>query len=187
MSTSFTVDLTTTNTTPDEKQQAAIRARAEQIITGTVQKHGITRDKLTKEQIDDAHRAATEQIEREAARASNPYYAELEAEREKNRILGMQVAAMKQTRTNSANNTEPAVTVEMARRRLGDLAWIHQMTDAQRLSAIGVPPESVTPAMIQEIKDTFGPGSSHRASDLMKANAGRYRTLREINRCLRIV
>ena len=97
------------------------------------------------------------------------------------------MSAMKSSRTNN-NDKQPAVTVDLARSKAGELAWNHQYTDAQRLQSIGIEPSTVDASVRRQIMEVFGPKSDHRrASDLMKADALRYRTLKEIGRALRII
>ena len=167
---------------------AAIDAETTRIITATCEKHQIHPSQLPAGAADDARRAARDMILRDEARKANPLYTELEQEREKGRLLQMQLDAVKQSRVNAGNDRQPAVSVDVARAKLGELEWSHRMTDAQRLQAIGVNPAEVTPETRQTIMEIFGPHSDHhRASDLMKADAFRYRTLKNIGRCLKMI
>lgn len=167
---------------------AAIDAETTRIINATCEKHQIHPSQLPEGAADDARRAARDMILREEARKANPLYSELEQEREKGRLLQLQLDAVKQSRVNVGNDRRPAVTVAVARAKLGELEWVHRMTDAQRLQAIGVNPVEVTAETKQTILEIFGPHSDHRrASDLMKADSFRYRTLKEIGRALKMI
>ncbi|HEX4320707.1 MAG TPA: hypothetical protein VHZ52_07385 [Acidobacteriaceae bacterium] len=107
---------------------------------------------------------------------------ELRAEREKLRIVEMQVAALKISHP-IQNNAQPAISVDVARGRLGLDAW-KALTDAGRLQAIGVDPNTVTDATKAEVMELFGPKSdSAKAHDAFKSNAGRYRHLKNIGIC----
>jgi hypothetical protein len=176
------------STTPTTITEAAIQRVAEAKIAGTCAQHGINRDQLKAEVVSDAYTYAKEKLTAEAERAANPYFQQLEQEREKSRLLAMQLEAVKASRVNVGNDTAPAVTADMARARLGQLEWNHKLDDNGRLQAIGVDPSTVTAATRAEIMELFGPqSSSARASDLMKANGRRYRSLKEIGKALRII
>ena len=167
---------------------AAIDRETTRIINATCEKHQIHPSQLPPGAVEDAKRAGRDMILRDEARKANPLYSELEQEREKGRLLEMQLEAVKQSRVNVGNDRRPAVTVDVARAKLGELEWVHRMTDAQRLQAIGVNPVEVTAETRQTILEIFGPKSDHhRASDLMKADSLRYRTLKEIGRALKII
>jgi hypothetical protein len=184
----------TTQSTPapsPEGIEKAIDSEANRIISATLQKHNMTLDQLNQQcpgAVEDARNTAKQMIERDTARKENPMYAELEQEREKSRLLQAQVNALKTSRTNTANDRRPAITAEQARAQVGELEWNHRMTDAQRLQVLGVEPSTVDAATRQQIMAVFGPKSDHRrASDLMKADAFRYRQLKEIGRALRLI
>ena len=167
---------------------AAIEKATARIIAQTCEKHQIHPSQLPQGAVDDARRTARDAYQREEARKANPMYMELEQEREKSRLLTMQLEAVKESRVNVGNDRHPAVTVDVARAKLGPLDWSHRMTDAQRLQAIGVNPVEVTAETKQTILDIFGPKSDHRrASDLMKSDSFRYRTLKEIGRALNMI
>jgi hypothetical protein len=176
------------HTEDNDVTDAAIEAEANRIIAATCAKHGLDPSELPPGATEDARRAAKETIEREAAKKANPIYAELEQEREKTRLLQAQVNALKSSHSNAASDRRPAITADAARAQVGEMAWNHQMTDAQRLQVIGVDPATVDAATRQEIMDVFGPKSDpHRASDLKRSNSFRYRQLKEVGRALRLI
>jgi hypothetical protein len=165
-----------------------IRTLAESKISQVCNEHGVTRDDLKQEVITDAYKWSKEKLEADKQRAADPYYQENLRLREELRIARMQTEAIKAGRVNVGNDTRPAIDVNTARARLGEFEWNVKLTDAGRLQAIGVDPSTVTAATRAEILELFGPkASSARACDLMKANAGRYRQLKEIGRALRII
>lgn len=169
-----------------EETERAINAATDKIIASTCAKHGLTPSQLSSEAINDAKRTAVHMVARDQARAANPMYGELEAERQKNHLLEMQLAAIKQGRVNVANDKQPPVTVAVARARLGEKAWCIDLTDAGRLQAIGIDPSTVNAGTKQEILDLFGPKSdSARSNDAFKSNPGRYRQLRGVGRAMR--
>jgi hypothetical protein len=175
-----------TQNTPE--MNAAIDSEMNRIIATSCAKHGIHPSQLDAGSIADARRTAAEMVLRDQARQANPMFTELEQRNEKIRLLEMQVDALKGARANSGNDRQPAMTVDVARKKLGELEWSHRMSEAQRLQAIGINPAEVTAETKQTIMDIFGPHSDHRrASDLMKTDALRYRTLREIGRCLKMI
>jgi hypothetical protein len=119
-------------------------------------------------------------------------FAENELLRQKLQTAEAQLFASKNARTTASSaaspSTQPVGSVEQSRSKLGEYQWNHVMTPNTRLQAIGVQPSEVTPAVRQEIEEVFGPKStSVRASEMHRADPLRYRRLREIGRCLRII
>jgi hypothetical protein len=177
-------------TTPEI--EAAIDRETNRLIAVTCEKHQLHPSQLPPSAVDDARRVARENYGREEARKSNPMYSENELLRQKLQEAEAQLFASRNARTSAASaNSLPAQStglVEVARAKLGEYQWNHVMTPATRLQAIGVQPSEVTPAVHQEIEEVFGPKStSTRASEMFRADPARYRRLKEIGRCLRII
>jgi hypothetical protein len=76
------------------------------------------------------------------------------------------------------NNAKPSMTADRLRREWGDLRYLHQSTEAERVQALGVDPKSVDYNLM---KDVFGSGANARtANELMLANRFKYQQLREV-------
>ena len=180
---------TPTITAADE---VSIKAAAENIIRAAAAKNGLTVDQIPQEAKDDALNYARNAYAEQQARKSNPMFAENELLRQKLQTAEAQLFASKNARTSADSatsaNTQTVGSVEMSRAKLGEYQWNHVLTPNTRLQAIGVPPSEVTPAVRAEIEEVFGPKTtSARASEMFRADPARYRRLREIGRCLRMI
>jgi hypothetical protein len=176
------------NQSTPESINLAIETATNRLITEACSKHGIQPSQLPVEALEDAKRTAVAMVAKEQERKSNPLFLELESAQEKIRLQDMQIKAMKETRGTPVADTHPAITVDQARRNVGEVEWNHKLTETGRLLAIGVAPETATPAMRLEIMETFGPrSSSTKAAELHRSNPGKYRQLKEIGRALRII
>jgi hypothetical protein len=172
-----------------------VKQEAEKSISFTCQKHRVSREELRPEVISAAYSDARIKIEQEKALAADPSYVALQGEREKNRLLQLQVealSAVKPYNTESTVGTKTGQRVvsssttpgDLARLRMGEAAW-WGMTEAGRLASSGVAPSEVTPAVRQEISELFGKrANSSRASDLAKTSPERYKFLRNVARTL---
>jgi len=175
-----------------EITDADIDRETSRLIAATCARHNLTVAELPPGTVDSARQSARESLMLDAARRSNPMYAENELLRQKLSNTEAQLLASKTARTSAASatsgNTQPVGSVELARGKLGEYQWNHVLTPDTRLQAIGVAPESVTTAVRQEIEEVFGRKStSARASEMFRADPARYRRLREIGRCLRLI
>jgi hypothetical protein len=184
----MSIDLSTI----DPTVTARIETETNRIIAASCAKHNLPLSQLPPGAADDARRVATDTIAREEARRSNPMFAENELLRQKLESTEAQLLASKTARASTASatsaNTQPVGSVDVARHKLGEYQWNHVLTPDTRLLAIGVAPETVTPAVRQEIAEVFGPKSTtNRASEMFRADPARYRRLREIGHCLRII
>jgi hypothetical protein len=178
--------------TISEADEVAIKAAANQIIAATAAKNGMRFEDVPIEARQDAVNFARNAHAQQQARKSNPMFAENELLRQKLQTAEAQLFASKNARTTASSaaspNTQPVGSVEISRAKLGEYQWNHVMTPNTRLQAIGVQPSEVTPAVRQEIEEVFGHKStSARASEMHRADPLRYRRLREIGRCLRII
>lgn len=176
--------------TPEIKiDESAVRATAERTIAETCARHGITREELKPEAIEDAYNHARASIEAEAQRQSNPYYQENQRLREELRVAQMQTQALRD-RSAVSGQTPPntQLSCDVARARLGEYNWNVKFTNAERLAAIGISPDFDTAANREEAKKLFAEGgSSTTANDLFKRDPARYRRLREFARATRII
>jgi hypothetical protein len=117
-----------------------VRDIAEQNINFTCTKHGVGREQLKPEVISAAYSEARAKLEHEKVLAADPNYQELKSEREKSRLLQLQVDALS---ANKPYNTDSSVGVrtgthvasssqtpgELARQKMGETAW-WTMTEA---------------------------------------------------------
>jgi hypothetical protein len=175
-----------------EITDADIEREAARLIAVACQKHNLTPAQLPPGVADNARQSARESLTLEAARRSNPMYGENELLRQKLSNIEAQLLASKTATATMASatsgTTQPVGSVEVARAKLGEYQWNHVLTPDTRLQAIGVAPDSVTPAVRQEIEEVFGRNStSARATEMFRADPARYRRLREIGRCLRMI
>ena len=174
--------------TQEEKTAAKIEAKTAELIRTTCQKHGVSPDRLTEAQHRDARQTATEMVTAEQERMSNPFYQELQAEREKSRLLGMQLDALRSTRNVNAPSAAATVqNADMMAHKLGPAVWNHSLDANGRLQACGIDPGVNTAAFRAEIKEYFGPGSSVRAAELKRHNPARYDLLKNAGRALRLI
>jgi hypothetical protein len=161
-------------------QDAAIKVAADNLIRAAAVKNGMTLEQVPQEAKEDAYRFAKAAYEEDQARAANPVYAQLQAEREAHRLTQMQLQAVKQTRVTVGNNVQPVANVAVVRAQMGERDW-YALTDNGRLQACGINPATVTTVEIQECKRLFGRGiDSAYSSNFFKQDAGRYRTLKNI-------
>jgi hypothetical protein len=172
--------------------EADVDRETNRLIASTCAKHNITVADLPPGTVESARQSAREMLQAESARKANPMFAENELLRQKLQTAEAQLFASKNARTTASSaaspSTQPIGSVEQSRSKLGEYQWNHVMTPNTRLQAIGVQPSEVTPAVRQEIEEVFGPKStSVRASEMHRADPLRYRRLREIGRCLRII
>jgi hypothetical protein len=179
-----------TSTTITAEQ--AIDREANRLIGVACARHNLTVAELPPGTVESARQSARDSIAREEARRSNPMFAENELLRQKLESAEAQLFASRNAKASASSatsaNTQPIGSVEVARAKLGEYQWNHVLTRATRLQAIGVPPETVTPAVEQEIIEVFGPKTtSTRASEMFRADPARYRRLREIGRCIRLI
>ena len=75
------------------------------------------------------------------------------------------------------NTAKPSMTADKLRREWGDLKFLHQSTQEERVRGLGVDPAKVDYGLIEEVFET---GDSRTARELMTANPFKYRQLREV-------
>jgi hypothetical protein len=172
-----------------EQFERRVSQLAESKISETLAKHGVTREQLKTEVINDAYTFAREKLEAEREQASNPYFLENQRLREELRIAKMQTAALRDSKQPVPDEGEKVeITIAKAQARVGTGEWNHGLSDAGRLSAVGIDPASVTSATKKEIMEVFGPRSDpHYASNLRKVDPAKYRRLKLAGKVLRLV
>jgi hypothetical protein len=173
-----------------EVSEQQIAQVAEAKIAETCARHGVQRDSLKQEVITDAYHYAKDKLTAEAEQAADPNYQLRKSLQEENRLLKMQVAAMRsagKSQTGDATSASSIADPDTVRVNVGDLQWNHKLDANGRLQACGIDPSLNTSKFRQEIKDTFGPGSSLRAAELARTNHARYKLLKAAGKCLRII
>jgi len=161
--------------------ESQVQQVAERSIQSTMERHNVTRDQIKPEHIQGAYADARLQLEEKRERESEPLYIALQAEKERNRVMQIQYEALKQSRSNAASNQAPTgVDPHIVRAKLGESAWF-SLTDSQRLVACSVDPMKITAVDKENIRECFGGGNPHFASNLMKENPTEYRRLKNIN------
>lgn len=162
------------NTTPAETDRA-IREAADKLIQASCQKHGISPDQLPPDAIEDARRTAKEMIESDQRKQSNEYYHLYEQQRAENEALKAQLGAVRENKT-ARTDTRRVDSMEMVRDRMGRAQWF-QLSEAQKLTSLGLDPQTVDK---QQLRSLFGAKSDGSyAVDFQKTNPFRYRQLRE--------
>lgn len=174
----MTIENTETQLTAAD--EFAIQTTTNELIRKAASKNGMRFEDVPVEAREDALRYATNAFREEQAVKANPLYAQLQAEREAHKLTQAQLQAVKQTRVTAANNVTPVADVARVRGLMGERDW-HALTDNGRLQSCGIDPASVTAVERQQCKELFGRGcDSHHANDTFKADAGRYRHLKNI-------
>jgi hypothetical protein len=170
-------------TSPITIDATALAAETERLIQKAAQNNGLSADVIREQVQAEAVAQARKNLEQSAADASNPYKAMYEAERQQRETLE---GTLKSIRTQGVKHSStaggPPVSAEQARTRAGAFQWNHKMTDAQKIAALGIPPESVS---VKEAQKLFGRGADTKlVSDLHKSDPSRYRILREVAQAL---
>ena len=162
--------------------ESQVRNAAESTIQAYLAKHNVTRDQLRPEAITEAYAYARTQLEEKRDREGDAVYIALQAERERNRTMQLQLDALKQSRSNTNNNHQAPTGVDpnIVRAKMGERDWF-ALTDSQRLVACGVDPMKITAVDKENIRECFGGGNPHFASNLMKENPSEYRRLKNVS------
>ena len=156
--------------------EAAIAARAEQIIAANAANYKMDPASFTTAQIEDARQTAREQLEHE----SDPRVIALEAEREKTRLLEAQLAALRSRGPVAPPSGKAPFNAAQVRARLGPA--FYQMSQSQKIAAAGEDPSTVN---VAELKKLFGRGANTEyALDYSRASASDYAKKRELARLL---
>jgi hypothetical protein len=158
----------------------AIRAESARILSHLATKHNRSVDSFEPEIVDRAVEQARANLERSAADASNSYKLLYEREREQRELAESTLASIRtQGIKHGGGGTGGApVSAAQAKARAGEHAWNHRLTDAQKIAALGVPPESVN---VNEARKVFGRGADPKlGSDLHKSDPVKYRTLKQV-------
>jgi hypothetical protein len=169
--------------------EAQVKNLAESKITQTCAEHGVQRGDLKDTVIADAYDWAKEKLTADAERDADPNYQLRESLREENRILKMQIEALKSGRgTTSGPTNSTVMDADMMAQKFGPAVWNHQLNGDGRLQSCGIDPALNTAGFRAEIKEYFGPGSSSmKASELARSNHARYKLLKTAGKCLRLI
>lgn len=156
-----------------------VRAEAQRILAQTAAKHNMSVDDIPAEAVDRALEEARKRLERAAEDAANPYKGLYLQERQQREIAENTLQSIQtQGQKHSGAVAGPPLSAEQARRRAGDLQWLHKMTDSQKIQALGVDPSQYT---AKEAAKIFSRDADPKlGSDLHKADPSRYKILREV-------
>lgn len=165
-----------------EINQEQIESRARQIVEASCKKHNAPVETVSEAQWNDARSTAKMQLEERAELEKNPYFRLYNEEKAAHAATKTQLDIVKTTRTSSGTTAKAAITVEVARAKMGDQWFLG--TDNQRLQALGIDPNTINR---EELRRLFGRGaSSHDAVDYQRTNPQRYATLREAAKALSV-
>jgi uncharacterized membrane protein YccC len=176
--------MTEANEVPVVTDEAAVKAEAQRILSNLASKHNRSVDSFDAEVADRAVEQARTNLEQAAKDESNPYKKLYEAERQQREIAESTLASIRtQGIKHGGGGTGGApVSAAQAQARAGQFQWLHKMTDAQKIAALGIPPESVS---VKEAAKLFGRGADTKlVNDLHKSDPTRYRILREVARAV---
>jgi hypothetical protein len=166
-------------TTPVVIDETAISAETERLIRVAAERNNLPVDAIREQVREEALAQARKNLEQAAADEGNPYKEMYEQERKQREIAEGKLQSVRtQGQKSSTSAGGPPVSAAQAKARAGDHQWNHKMTDAQKIAALGVPPDSVS---VKEAQKFFGRGADTKtANDLMKADPARYRTLKQV-------
>jgi hypothetical protein len=162
--------------------ESAVNEAAEKFIIATCQKHGLTRDQLPAEAVEDARRIAREGLESNQRNQNNEFYHLYTAQKAENEALKAQLGAVRENRE-ARSDKRTVDTMEQVRDRMGRATWF-QLTEAQKLSALGLDPSTVDKNQLRTLFGAKSDGSY--AVDFQKTNPYRYKQLREAALALNI-
>jgi hypothetical protein len=160
--------------------ESAIRAESRRILANLASKHNRSVDSFDPEIVDRAVAQARINLAQAAKDEGNVYKRLYEAERQQREIAENTLQSIRtQGQKHSSTSTGgPPISAAQAKARAGDHAWLHSMTDTQKIAALGIPPETVN---VKEAAKIFGRGADPKlGSDLMKADPAKYRTLKQV-------
>jgi uncharacterized membrane protein YccC len=175
---------TEVSATPIVIDDTAVKAEAQRILSNLASKHNRSVDSFDAEVADRAVEQAKANLEKSAADAANPYKTLYEQERKQREIAESTLASIRtQGIKQGGGGTGGApVSAAQAQARAGQFQWLHKMTDAQKIAALGIPPDSVS---VKEAAKLFGRGADTKlVNDLHKSDPTRYRILREVARAV---
>jgi hypothetical protein len=162
--------------------EEAVTREAEKFIQAAILKHGISRESLPQDAVDDARRVAREGLESNQRNQSNEYFHLYEAQKAELAALRNQLGSVRDNRV-AASDMRSVDRMETVRARLGELAWA-QLTMNGRLQAQGIDPQSADPQLLRRLfgRDT----ETGFAVDYEKSNPFKYKQLREAAKTLNI-
>jgi hypothetical protein len=159
--------------------ETSIKAEANRILTHLATKHNRSVESFDAEVAARAVDQARANLEQAAKDEANPYRALYLKERQQREVAENTLQSIRtQGQKHSTQAGGPPVSAAQAKARAGDHNWLHKMTDAQKIAALGIPPESVS---LNEARKVFGRGADPKlGSDLMKADPTKYKTLKQV-------
>jgi chorismate mutase len=179
---SFETNTATSNTTTTQSTEAAITAATEKLIATACAKHNITPEQLPQDSIDYARRTAREMVESDQRNQQNEYYHLYLQEKQAREAAEAANKAVRDNHTARAD-TRTVTTMERTRDLMGRAAWF-QLTEAQKISALGVDPATVDKQLLRTL---FGKNTDTAAAvDYAKANPYKYKQFREVSLALDI-
>ncbi len=110
-----------------------------------------------------------------------------QAEREKNERMEVAFKAGRFEPATPRPDVRPAMTNDRLRALWGDLRY-QKSSEAERITALGGDPSTVDRGLLKRLFGSPADGNDGReAQELAKTNMGRYRTLREYAKAIRIL
>ena len=156
-----------------------VEQESQRLLRVAAQRNGITVADIPADVVQQARDEARKLLERSAGDENNPYKRMYEEQLKRAEVAESTLTSVReQGQKHSTPAGGPPVSAEQAKARAGNLAWLHQMTDVQKVAALGVDPSTVS---LKEAKQVFGKGADPKlGSDLMKVDPARYKTLKQV-------
>ena len=168
-------------TETDHIKEAALLAETERLIRVAAERNNLPVDVVREQYSQAAREQALKSFEQADSDTSNVYRRLYGDSQDRIRQLEAQLSATQQSRVRSDDRV--IVTTAESVQKRDPLAWF-KMTPEQRLSSIGVDHTTIDK---KELESLFGKKSDHKkASDLMRVDQRRYKTLREAAKVLGI-
>jgi hypothetical protein len=161
----------------------AIAAETERLLAVAAERNNLSVDVVREQYNAVAREQAMKNLEEEAKRGTS-YQSLYEQERKRAELAESTLAAIREqgVKHGGGNTGGAPVSAEQARRRAGDMAWLHRMTPEQKIAALGIPPESVDQ---KEAAKIFRRGADPAlGTALHKADPQKYRILREVSKAI---
>jgi hypothetical protein len=165
--------------TPIVIDTTVLEAETERLIQKAAERNGLSADVIREQVKEEAIAQARKNLEQSARNDGNAWKRMYEAERQQRETLESTLQSIRTQGVKSSTSAGgPPISAEQARARAGAFQWNHKLTDAQKIAALGIPPDSVS---VKEAARLFGRGADTKlVNDLHKADPARYRILREV-------
>jgi hypothetical protein len=162
--------------------ESAVQDAVNKLLISAAAKHGIAVADLPHEAIEDATRYAREQVESDQRNQANEFFHLYQQEKARRELAEKQISAVRENRT-ARSDMRTVDTMEQVRGRMGHAAWF-QLSEAQKLSALGLDPASIDKSQLRTL---FGRHTDTAAAvDFAKVNQYRYAQLRQAALALNI-